>query len=316
LDLSDSMTHIQDHELQVEYNTWELDIPTCPKVSIEPLPDNFLLETFSRYHGYRMLPISHTISELREELLARLRLFILTKNPGDFELQIARLTGPSDVISVVEFFSMIIYFSSNNMFLLKSRMNILNWILRQNKSILQKILTLSLPTVQAFFESMVHTAIETSNVTAGIELLNADTKRQLYAHHPEKLLLAAIKLNHIELVRILVSEIVDNGYNINNPPHIQVSTHYVKRSRFGGSGKTKLATITMLGATRNVEVVKILIEAGANVDLLHYDDADGELLSPVKRATRKGNIELVRLFIQSGADINEKALSRIFFSTQ
>lgn len=105
---------------------------------------------------------------------------------------------------------------------------------------------------------------------------DADTHQGLYFNHVERLLRAAVSLNHTEMVQKIIRVYPNHCLELQN---------------------------SILSASRNctgaLEMTKVLLEAGANVD-----GPGGERLSPLEAALWAGNSDLVHLLVRHDADVN------------
>jgi len=251
-----------------------------------------------------MSSISSTSLELQDKLRSHLDCLYLERDMNSLDTRLCRLFGPYDTDSFQEFHSFVMYFASNNMGRIQDAQVVLEWLLDQGRPILKRMLDIQLPTVQQFLGSMVDSLIRMNNTKLGKELLEA-TNQRLFPGHPEKLLLAAVKFNCVELVMELLDKLVTNEIYINSPPYIMERTMPVLVTNCASQYEYRVVPITLLGTTENVCVARRLLEVGADVNALHYDIVDQEMLPPVKRAARKGNRELVHLFMQYRATLNE-----------
>lgn len=68
---------------------------------------------------------------------------------------------------------------------------------------------------------------------------------------------------------------------------------------FSRSGDRLLCVVC---ENEKVELLKLLIDAGADVNLYHYDSEYWE--TPLQIATKKNNLEMVKMLVEAGADIN------------
>lgn len=91
----------------------------------------------------------------------------------------------------------------------------------------------------------------------------------------------AIRTNHPQIVRYLVDKV----------PNLNVLSQHKKTF--------------LLDAIDDIEIVKILVEAGADVNYRGYDPDMGEI-TPLMYAVAWGNIDVVKYLVENGADVNAK----------
>ena len=250
--------------------------------------------------------------EHQKMLRSHLHCTYLEKDVKSLDARIDRLFGPCDIESFLEFLGFSIYFSSNNMAGIRRTRLVLEWLLDQGRPILKRMLAIQLPSIQQFLGTMIEDMMdmmEIRNINIGRALLEADTERRLFLGHPEKLLLAAVKFNYVELVKELLEKIVRNGIDINVAPYKMKRSMAVLESDMYFTTQEEVP-MTVLGTTDNVEIATFLLESGADINALHYDNGDEMVTSPIKRAARNGNLDLVRLFIHYNADLNEHSSAR------
>ena len=70
---------------------------------------------------------------------------------------------------------------------------------------------------------------------------------------------------------------------------------------FGGDDDTPLTTASFFG---NVEVVRALLEAGADVNKSSTDNEYSH--TPLSWASSEGRVEVVRALLEAGADVNKR----------
>ena len=249
--------------------------------------------------------------EHQKMLRSHLHCTYLEKDVKSLDARIDRLFGPCDIESFLEFLGFSIYFSSNNMAGIRTTRLVLEWLLDQGRPILKRMLAIQLPSIQQFLGTMVEDMMEIRDINIGRALLEADTERRLFPGHPEKLLLAAVKSNYVELVKELLEKVVRNGIDINVAPYKMKRGKPVVQSNESIHGRliSEEVPITVLGTTDNVEIAGFLLESGADINALHYDNRDQMVTSPINKAARKGNLDLVRLFIHYNADLEEHSLA-------
>ena len=66
--------------------------------------------------------------------------------------------------------------------------------------------------------------------------------------------------------------------------------------------------ITLFTKTKNLEIVRILIEHGSEINALanRKEGLNSSTWSPLCGAVQKANLELVKLLIENGAELNPK----------
>lgn len=170
----DRLLQFEDDDLSFTNSVWDLDQSNQPIGFISPPPDNMIWKLFTSQPQVFQFP--STKLELQRSLLARLRPTILEQEIGELDRQLERLFGPSDKACFLEFLNLVVYFVSNELLLLHERTSILEWLLRQGKPTLRRMMSIPLPTVRSFLVDMVDTAIEISDYEAGRDLLGENNK--------------------------------------------------------------------------------------------------------------------------------------------
>lgn len=279
-----------------EDTLWKLDIASPERRIIEPLPNKILHELYSNIFGRVSIPSN--LGNIPERLQAALRTLMLERNTGDLDLVVQRLTGPSDVASVMEFLNLLMYFSSNSMLWLGEQVSILDWVVSQKHDVLKRMISIPLPTIRAFFAAMVDTAINVHHYEAGVVLLDADIHGNIYSGHPGTRLYDAVRLNAIHIVSNLLHEIVCNHQDINEQPY-----------------SSPFEFTTHLGAAHDAKLAALLLKAGAKVDAYHWYGISRGRTTPLRQATIDGNIEMVKLFLDWGTCPNDGTVpSNLFYA--
>ncbi|KAF4626423.1 hypothetical protein G7Y89_g11736 [Cudoniella acicularis] len=252
--------------------------------SVFTFPPQLIFEIFR--HEKPTLSAPMTKEDQKQMLLCRMKPSMLERHDGDLEEQIGRLLGLSASDAFLEFLKFTVYLSSNQLLSFGQQKKVLEWItLPENAMLLKRIFAFHSPTIKAFLDSNLQIAVETGDIVAGKALLNADTNRCLLSQHRERLLQAAVKLRHIELVKTLIKERV----NVNARIPTGTSTNH---------------TETILAGADTVDLARLVLEAGALPNALSYDSSQQKFEAPIDRARRRGNEALVRL-LQTEEDKDE-----------
>ena len=232
--------------------------------------------------GYDMPP--EITYDWKEYLQERIKATMLIDSTDEIRNQVQRLSGPSDAQAYFEFLKFVVFFSSNGFFNLSDGSKILDWITRQTKTLLNNIMQLNLLSVQAFLQCLIGLAMETNDKSAGRFLLDCDKRQRLFQGHTDQLLLAAVRFDHLTLVRSLLNMKLD------------VNAIYKESKRES----------TLLSNADSVDMVNMLIQAGADVNAVspRYDRLIWRDWTPLFRAARQCPIEVVRALLDAGADVN------------
>ncbi|KAH9217664.1 ankyrin repeat-containing domain protein [Leptodontidium sp. 2 PMI_412] len=187
-----------------------------PDLPCSNLSKTMIFEMLPNPNGAMVAP--ETEDRQKAILLRRLKVCMLDQHDGDLEGQVTRLLGTSESDALQELLKLMIYFSSNAMLELSQQKRALEWItLPENRPILKRMFSTNSHSVRAFLDSMLKCSLETRNIACGKALLDTDHHRTLLSGRPGKLLDAAIRLEHIDLVRKLKSEGVIQEAPIDEP---------------------------------------------------------------------------------------------------
>ncbi|KAH8596017.1 ankyrin repeat-containing domain protein [Bisporella sp. PMI_857] len=281
-------------EILEDDSLWQDFPPATREVSTAPyIPDRLVLLYLP---GFIMGPVPQSKNEIQTMARTQPGSSMLDKEVDDLSFRLERLFGPSDMECLEEFINFAIFSRSNGLKWAFGRDILVDWLLDQGKPLLKRIMAVRLPTVQAFLESVVYSMISENKLAAGREFLEADTEQNLFPGRPEERLSAAVIFGSVELVTEIVKEITQCGMDLNCAPYLRQHIDDFRIAR----------PVTILGGATDHEIAQILLEAGADVDALHRSSDDRLPLPLIHWAVRKGNIELVKLFIQHNADINQQ----------
>jgi hypothetical protein len=164
---------------------------------------------------------------------------------GDLKANIDLLLGPPTIEAARYFVEIGVYLSSNN---LGSQHNLISWIIQNIPwSILGPLLSSKLPTIQAFTEKVLHTAVEIGNVSIARNLLETPMLRA-HVQSSGYTLWASVSSSDAEIVSLVLKA----GANPNKP---KPSLH---------SGDVFLP----LHEARTVDIAQMLVEAHADVNAM------------------------------------------------
>ncbi|KAH6713333.1 ankyrin repeat-containing domain protein [Leptodontidium sp. MPI-SDFR-AT-0119] len=233
----------------------------------------------------RMLGSSTDVSisssvRAHNSMLQHFRNATLERYEGEAEARVAKLFGPSNDGAVQEFMTLFAQLGSNNMLKWSQANEILDWISKQDERFLESLFELQDAAVQACLESLVNAAGRKRNKQAFKAVLDADKYQQLFRGRREFLLYQAISMDLTALVETLIGEGID------------VNTKVVDN---------KYRARTLLGAAVKVDIAKMLIDAGAD---LNAPIRGTDCYAPIYYAACDGNSELFRLFLDEGAHFN------------
>jgi len=276
----------------MEFPTYEMDpyLMNIDDLTMSVDPFTHQVPFFAPIHehdimialGYsRIAEITYSFQSYLQE---RIKATMLIDSTDEIRNQVQRLSGPSDAQAYFEFLKFVVFFSSNGFSNLSDGKIILDWITRQTKTLLINVMQLNLLSVQAFLQYLIGLAVRTNDKSAGRFLLDCDKHQRLFQGHTDQLLLAAVRLDHIALVRSLL--------NMN----LDINAIYKESERES----------TLLSNADSVDMVNMLIQAGADVNAVspRYGNLGWYDWTPLFRAARQCPIEVVRALLDAGADVN------------
>jgi ankyrin repeat protein len=224
---------------------------------------------------------------IHELFLQELQGTMLERFSDDLKRRVDNLFGLNETEAFLEFLKLSVYYFSNNLSRIKfsHRQRIRHIFVGLDPALLRKIYSLKVPSVKAFLHALLLEAERAGDMAGGKSLLSADVDRNLYPDRPEKLLLAAVKFDHLELVRALLSDGCDVSYTS--------SQHRL----FGIGAETPLC------CARSTEMIHILCKAGADVNEMGFDGLNG-VCPPISPAIRWRRIDFIRALLIEGASVS------------
>ncbi|KAH7420115.1 ankyrin repeat-containing domain protein [Cadophora sp. MPI-SDFR-AT-0126] len=269
-----------------------ISVPRCT----QSIPSSLLsapsmsASTVAELLGYHGSPSRTSAQNRFDTIVQRLQNSMIEKYEGEAEHRITKLLGSSNEDALQLFITYIAQVGSNNMLGWFQPKKILLWISEQSQRVLESLIELQNPAIQACLEVLIdgYTSFYKQAFTA---LLSADKNRRLFHGRRENLLHRAIELGLADAVKILVDEGID-----------------VNRKVYSKTPDQHMVPSTLLGLASDTEIAKILIAAGANVnDPIHdiiggedEDDAVAEYYSPVYYAARNVKPALFRVLLDAG----------------
>ncbi len=120
----------------------------------------------------------------------------------------------------------------------------------------------------------------------------------------DRQLIEAVRAKNISTVRELLAEGANPNLKDGDETLLEIAK-YDREIRYAlveaGAWDNALHTEMVMALDYGVEVVKILIEKGADVNVQTFSG------TPLSVAARKGDIEIVKILIEAGADVDDKA---------
>ncbi|TYQ23469.1 ankyrin repeat domain-containing protein [Pseudanabaena sp. UWO310] len=120
----------------------------------------------------------------------------------------------------------------------------------------------------------------------------------------DRQLIEAVRAKNISTVRELLAEGANPNLKDGDETLLEIA-EYDREIRYAlveaGAWDNALRTEMVMALDYGVEVVKILIEKGADVNVQTFSG------TPLSVAARKGDLEIVKILIEAGADVDDKA---------
>ena len=273
----------------MEFPTHEIDpyLINVDDLAMGVVPFTHRVPFFAPIHEHDIMialgysRIAEITYDWKENLQERIKATMLIDSTDEIHNQIQRLSGPSDAQAYFEFLKLAVFFSSNGFSNLSDGEGILDWITRQTKTLLINVMQLNLLSVQAFLQYLIGLAVRTNDKSAGRFLLDCDKHQRLFQGHTDRLLLAAVRFDHLTLVRSLLNMNLDCNAIYNESDEES----------------------TLLNCAYSVDMANMLIQAGADVNAVSFGYED-ICETPLAQAVRQCRIDLVRALLAAGADVD------------
>ncbi len=135
-------------------------------------------------------------------------------------------------------------------------------------------------------------------------LLNSRASVDSQDNEGKTALICASARSHIEIVKLLISNYAD----------VNIVSECTTHSEMNGTIITTTSRTSALAETSDTEITRALLEARANVntfssEIMKFEGTDvtsGYILTPLVRASQRGNVEIVKLLIEAGANVNQE----------
>ncbi|KAK7417660.1 hypothetical protein QQX98_004481 [Neonectria punicea] len=227
---------------------------------------------------------------------------------SDFHLQ--KLSQPQPLVRVIQW---AVYLSSNGLLPNDKTDGLLQWVIENgNTSAMDQILRTNGPTARTFASSIFLSAIRIGHTRTVEKLLaqgvSANTVDTMFSM--KTALQVAVRKNNVEITHLLLDHGADVDYTISEvygngsprPLELAVGSPEVDLALVDTlivAGSSLQSLVPQAASHGNLEVVKLLIAAGADVNELPFD---GE--SALQHATSTNNMDLFRTLIAGEADVN------------
>ncbi|KAJ9634588.1 hypothetical protein H2199_008871 [Coniosporium tulheliwenetii] len=237
---------------------------------------------------------SEGIENIIESVYSRIQDVALERSDEEHLSIIKKMSGCSYDEMLLQFLKHIVHLSSNNMLRRQDNImewhdskKIIQWIDRHDgHAMLESLLSIKLPTVEAFAEHLFREAVYASNARITKILLHAGVNPSLPMYYgPRYPLKMAIIRGNAKLAQVLLDAGADANADTSGDIHKD----------------TLLQTAAKGG---DVELVKLLLNAGAHVNA-SAAAWDGRT---ALQAASRNSIELVKILLHAGADVNAPQL--------
>jgi ankyrin repeat protein len=206
--------------------------------------------------------------------LAKLHEHIPERQQGELISELGNFFDPLNKNPLRQLFLITAYFSSNNMLTHHQLSNFVEWTMGENHvESLKRFLQLNIPTTRAF---------RTRVMEAGADLNDTSFLRSLHA-------IGAEFDDHVEKLM-----------RIDDPDFQSYVLSAVSRELLKGDSGWRV--LRSVAATSSIEVAKLLIKAGANID--NYPSNDYPT-TPLWEAINRRNLAMVECLVDAGADIRK-----------
>ncbi|KAE8442753.1 hypothetical protein EG329_002893 [Mollisiaceae sp. DMI_Dod_QoI] len=214
------------------------------------------------------------------------------KESGELECKRELLLGPPTIDAARCFIEVAVSLSSNMSIPDHENDNFLQWLLENSFwPSLRPILLKTLPTIQAFMYRLFYFSIRKNDVSLVQDLLENDAGLRAAVQSSGSFLREAVIADNVELITLLLKCGADPNKQTRSPHWLRQFPLYVARSP---------------------EVIRLLVEANAEIDALSEHDSQPFQVSALLKAVARGDIEIARCLMSLGADVNVEASRRAF----
>ena len=224
--------------------------------------------------------------ECLPQLQSQMLVHSLERYNGELMERLQRLSVPSRRRSLFQLIEFGLYYLSNNLLSKKQTDGFLKWIIEQKyHGMIRSCLQTKMPTVHASATKILESAMRIGAADFFQYLIDSGIDRSsLKGIYGNKYLLKAARHGHIIIAQILL----ENGAEVNAPV----------------SGEFPWPALQVATISRDVDMVRILLKAGAEVDAGDYRYWLSEPYKTALTTAISGNqIELVRILLEAGAHI-------------
>ncbi|VZH95299.1 unnamed protein product [Fusarium fujikuroi] len=219
--------------------------------------------------------ILQNIANFIPSIVTKLQALVPELYPGELSAQVQALSDPSQRWPIFQLFEVAAYFSSNNLLRNDQEMAFINWILEHNH--VESLMIFlrqrqDMLTVKAFLIRL---------IKAGTCMRNTEFLRHLHA------------------IGAQFDSSAEQIMEINDPEFLTFVLHTLDPELLKGEPGGHL--LRQVARTSHITVAELLIHAGAEIDLCL---SDGAPTAPLWEAISVRNLEMVKCLVSAGADIN------------